>query len=169
MKHDDAVILDGLRARAVKMTEIHPYEDFEDGQVFEHHWGRTISGAENSVFASLTLSFNPLYFNEEYAKSHGHPSTVVCPMLAFNTVFGLSVQDLSEAGGFFLGIEDLIYHQPVYPGDTLTARSEVVGKRVSGKNPGQGIVTWNTVGANQHGDTVVSFTRTNLVNMKENL
>ena len=165
---DDVTLIKDLRARAVKRTEIHPYEFFEEGQVYEHHWGRTISSAENSLFSTLTLNFNPLYFNREYAREHGHPSTVICPMLVFNTVFGMSVQDLSEAGGFFLGIEDLEYNQPVYPDDTLTATSEVLGKRVSGSDPFHGIVTWRTIGRNQHGDEVITFTRTNLVKKKEN-
>jgi len=166
MKRDDASFVHELRERSVQRTEIHPYDFFEIDQTFDHHWGRTISAAENALFATITLNFNPLYFNEEYARNEGHPTTVVCPMLAFNTIFGLSVQDNSEAGGFFLGIEDLIYHQPIHSGDTLTARSTVKSKRESSSDTEHGIVTWDTVGHNQHGELVISFTRTNLVKKK---
>ena len=56
-------------------------------------------------------------------------------MLVFTTVFGLSVEDLSEAGGLFLGVDDLTYGVPVYPGDTLTARSTVRDMRESASRP----------------------------------
>jgi acyl dehydratase len=88
---------------------------------------------------------------------------VVCPLLAFNTIFGMSVQDLSEAGGLFLGIEDLIFHEPVYPGDTLIGSSEVIECRESKSDERHGIVTWHTRGFNQHKTMVVEFKRTNLV------
>jgi acyl dehydratase len=76
---------------------------------------------------------------------------------------GLSVEDLSEAGGPFLGVDGVEFHRPVYPGDTLTAGSEVVSMRESAKRPEFGIVTWRTEGRNQKGEIVVSYQRTNLV------
>ncbi len=79
------------------------------------------------------------------------------------TVVGVSVEDLSEAGGPFLGVNDVVFHQPVYPGDTLSARSEVVSMRESEKRPTSGIVTWRTEARNQKGELVVSYERTNLV------
>ena len=85
------------------------------------------------------------------------------PLLVFLTVFGLSVEDLSEAGGLFLGVEDLGYGPPVYPGDTLTARSTVTDKRESDSRPESGIVTWHTRGYNQRGEQVIEFHRTNFV------
>jgi acyl dehydratase len=114
--------------------------------VFSHHWGRTLNDGDNSLFTSLTLSFNPLYFNALYARAHGHPRTVINPMLVFLTVFGLSVEDLSEAGGLFLGVDQLTFYRQVYPGDTVAARSTVVDKRESHSRPGSGIVTWHTEG-----------------------
>ena len=139
------------------------FEDFSVGRVFEHHWGRTIDVSDNTLFCSSTLQINPLYFNEVYARSLGHPSVVVAPMLVFSTVFGLSVEDLSERGGAFLGMENLTFVQPVYPGDTLTARSTVAATRESRSDPDYGIVTWHTEGFNQRGERVVDFHRSNLV------
>jgi acyl dehydratase len=78
-------------------------------------------------------------------------------------VVGLSVEDLSEAGGAFLGMEDVTFHRPVYPGDTLTAASTVVDKRESSSRPNDGIVTWHTEAHNQRGEMVVDYRRTNLV------
>ncbi len=139
------------------------FEDFDVGQVFEHHWGRTINQGDNSLFATLSLAFTPLYFNAEYARAHEHPDVVVHPLLVLCTVVGLSVEDLSEAGGPFLGIDNVSFRQPVYPGDTLTARSTVVAARESKSKPMFGIVTWETKGYNQRDEVVVDYQRSNLV------
>ena len=147
----------------VKWPKGNKFEQFSIGQQFTHHWGRTINESDNSIFSSLTLSYNASYFNAEYAKAHGHPGIQVNPMLVFLTVFGLSVEDLSEAGGLFLGVDDLAYGANVYPGDTVTARSTVTDMRESGSRPESGIVTWHTIGENQRGERVIEFHRTNLV------
>lgn len=157
---------DDFRTRAAPRPKGNRYEDFTIGRTFAHHWGRTINQGDNSLFTTLTLHFNPLYTNVEYAKAHGHADVVVNPMLVFTTVFGLSVEDLSEGGGAFLGVEELTFHAPVYPGDTLTARSTVVERRESSSNKAMGIVTWHTEGFNQRDFRVIDFKRTNLVNKR---
>jgi len=155
-----------LLARARKWPKGHHFEDFTVGQRFEHHWGRTLSDADNTLFSTMTLHFNPLYFNVEFARVHGHAGVVINPMLVFLTVFGLSVEDLSEAGGAFLGTDKLTFHCSVYPGDTLTARSRVIALRESASQPRAGIASWHTEGFTQRGDRVIDFERTNLVNKR---
>lgn len=143
------------------------YEDFQRDERLDHHWGRTLTAGDATLFATATLAYNPIYFNAEHARGEGHSDMVVPALLALCTVVGLSVEDLSEAGGPFLGIDDLTFHRPVYPGDTLSATSTVVDKRPSRGRPGFGIVTWRTEGRNQRGELVVDFTRSNLVLMRE--
>ena len=152
--------------RAQLRTKGNQYEDFTVGQELVHHWGRTINASDNSLFSTLTLHFNPLYFNLEYARAHGHPDIVVNPLLVFNTIIGLSVQDLSEMGGPFLGIDKMNFHKPVYPNDTLSAVSTVVDKRESSSRPKTGIVTWHTRGFNQRAELVIDLHRTNLSLMR---
>ena len=64
----------------------------------------------------------------------GHEKMVVNPLLVFNTTFGLSVEDLSEGGGLFLGVDDCEFLADMHVGDTITARSTVykVTRRRSG-------------------------------------
>ena len=154
---------DDFRTRAQLQRKGRYFEEFQPAASFTHHWGRTLNAGDNSLFTTLTLHFNPLYFNAEYARAHGHPDVVICPMLVFATVFGLSVEDLSEIGGAFLGVEDLTFRRPVYPGDTLTAASFVLDKRLSSSRPDVGIVSWRTEGFNQKGERVIDFVRTNLI------
>lgn len=141
------------------------FEDFFVGQTLEHHWGRTILESDTMLFTTLSMSFVPLYFNRRYAIANGHPDIVVNPALVFNTVLGLSVQDCSEAGGFFLGADDVVYHRNVYPGATLTAKSKTIAVRASASRPDHGIVTWRTEGFHDE-MCVISFVRTNLLPRK---
>ena len=164
MSEQAAVTAEDLIRDAKHLGKGNLLEDFTVGRVFEHHWGRTITQAENALYSTLTLHFNPHYFNREHARVHGHEETVVNPLLVFNTVFGLSVEDLSEAGmGPFLGVDELEYLRPVYADDTLVARSTVVDVRDTRSRPEFGIVTWHTEGFNQFEDQVISFRRANLV------
>ena len=158
---------DDFRERAVLATKGNKFEDFAEGQVYEHHWGRTITDGDNAWFSTQTLSFNPMYFNEPYAQSLGHEKMVVNPLLVFNTAFGLSVEDLSEGGGLFLGVDDCEFVIPMHVGDTINARSTVISKRVSKSNKHAGIVSWFTEGFNQHGAKVVEFKRTNFVRFRD--
>ena len=64
-------------------------------------------------------------------------------------------------------MENVTFHRPVHPDDTLTAHSQVVATRESESRPGVGIVTWHTEAHNQHGDLVVDYERTNLVAKRE--
>ncbi|MBJ8346947.1 MaoC family dehydratase [Antrihabitans sp. YC2-6] len=141
------------------------FEDHVVGRVFDHHWGRTIHGSDNIAFSTQMLAFNPMYFNRTAAVAAGHPDEVVNPLLVFDVVFGLSVEDLSEAGGPFLGASAVEYIRDVYPGQTLTASSTVVDARKSASRTDAGIVTWETLGR-VAADPVIRFRRTNLVRLR---
>jgi itaconyl-CoA hydratase len=161
----DDVVTD-LKKRARPWRRGNTLENFSVGQAFRHHWGRTLTTSDNVLFATLTLHYNPLYTNADYARSRGFPDLVVCPLLLFNTVFGLSVEDLSEAGGPFLGVDQLAYHRPMIVGETVYADSEVLGLRETASRPGYGIVTWRTRGTTAEGETLIEYQRANLVRQR---
>jgi itaconyl-CoA hydratase len=139
------------------------YEDFHVGQEFWHHWGRTLTTTDNTIFSSATCNWNPMYGNAEFARTHGHPDAVLNPMLVLCTVIGMSVEDLSEAGGPFLGVERCQFRRPVYPGETITARSTVVAMRESKSRPTSGTVTWHTEAYNERDELILEYDRTNLI------
>jgi itaconyl-CoA hydratase len=138
-------------------------EKFEVGQVYVHHWGRTVTAGDNALFSTVTCNWNPMHLNVEFAVAHGFPDVCVNPMLVLCTVIGLSVEDLSESGGPFLGVDECRFPVPVHPGDTITAQSQVVAVRHSKSRPGTGIVTWRTNGRNQRGEVVCEYVRSNLI------
>lgn len=152
-----------IKAAARYCSKGRLFDEFTVGERIKHHWGRTVTESDTISFTHSTLSYNPLYFNREYAKAQGHPDIVVNPHLVFNIILGLTVEECSEGiGGPFLGVDQLRYHRPVYPGDTLTAISTVTDQRMSDKDANRGIVTWHSEGFNQDGALVVDFVRSNL-------
>lgn len=157
---------DDFRTRAKFWPKGRLFEDFVIGEVRDHHWGRTIGESDTLLFTTLTLSYNPMYTNRVYAQALGHPDIVVNPLLVFNTVLGLSVEDNSEIGGPFVGVGKLTYRKSVYPGDTIRARSTTSAARASASKPSFGIVTWLTEGFNQRDELVIDFERSNLVRLR---
>ena len=150
-------------ADPILLVRGHRYSDFEDGKVFVHPQRKTVLESDNALFTTLTMHYNPLYLDRELASSRGHRDIVVNPLLVFNLIFGLTVEDLSEGGGPFLGIEQLEYGVPVYAGDTLRASSKVISARLSSKHEHYGIVMWETEGLNQKDERVIQYRRSNLV------
>lgn len=153
----------GPPANARRIVRGHVFPDFETGRVFEHDLRRTVLESDAMLFTTLTLHYNPVYMDREAAREAGYRDIPVNPLLVFNIVFGLSVEDLSEGGGPFLGINGLEYGVPVYPGDTIRAASTVIDGRLSSKRPDYAIATWQTEGFNQRGESVVRYRRSNLV------
>lgn len=161
-KDDGTAELPEFMQKAVLWEKGNRIADFQEGGVFEHHWGRTINEGDNSLFTSLTQMYNPIHFNEPYAQAQGHERIVVAPLLVFNTVLGLSVEDLS-LGGPFVGINNCRFHRPVYVGDTLRAVSKCTDRRDSKSRPESAIVTWHTEGFNQKDELVIDYVRSNLL------
>lgn len=152
-----------ILSRAVPWGKGRYYADQPLGEERVHHWGRTFTETDSILYSTLTLAFNPMYTNKEYAKALGYRDLVINPLFVFNTALGLSVEDNSEVGGFFLGVEDLVYGAPVYPGDTMIVTSVTKAKRLSKQRENMGIITWRTSGRNQHGEMIVEFDRSNFV------
>ena len=67
------------------------------------------------------------------------------------------------AMGPALGFRELKWLKPVYAGDTVAYRSEVIETRVSNSRPGFGLMTIRSTGVNQNGDLVISFLSTTFV------
>jgi itaconyl-CoA hydratase len=139
------------------------YEDFQVGDVYEHRPGRTISETDNTWFTLLTMNTHPMHFDAEYAKASEFGKCIVCSPFTVALMVGMSVTDVSQKAIANLGWTDIRMTAPVYAGDTLYAESEVLEKRESQSRPGAGIVTVKTIGKNQAGTVVCTFSRTILV------
>jgi itaconyl-CoA hydratase len=139
------------------------WEDFEVGDVYEHPLGRTIHPADNTWFTLLTQNTAPLHFDVNYAAQteFGRPLVNSCLTLALVT--GQSVTDVSQNVMANLGWDEVRIPNPLFEGDTVYSRSEVLEKRESRSRPHVGLVTVRTTGFNQDGKEVLSFKRTALI------
>ena len=91
---------------------------------------------------------------------------MVHDLLVFHIVFGRAVPDVSLNSPANLGYADVRFLNTVYPGDTLRAETEVIGKRETSR-PDVGIVWVHTRGANQRGEPVLQFYRWAMVNKRD--
>jgi itaconyl-CoA hydratase len=139
------------------------YEDFTVGDVYEHPLGRTILDADNIWFTCLTMNTNPIHFDVEYASKTEFGKPLVNSCLTLALVTGQSVTDLTMNAVANLGWDEVRLPHPLFEGDTVRSKSEVLEARESRSRPEAGVVRVKTTGMNQHGDTVIEFTRTFLV------
>ena len=139
------------------------YEDFDVGDIYVHGLGRTITPTDNIWFTHLTLNTNPLHFDHHYAagSEFGKPLLNSCFTIALVT--GLSVPDVSQNAAANLGWDEVRLPAPVFEGDTIYARSEVLSKRESKSRPNVGIIEIRTEGFKQDGTVVITFRRTIMV------
>lgn len=135
------------------------FGEFEVGQVIEHAERLPVTMEDNVAFCRLTRNRQPLHLDPAAARQAGYPDALVNGLYTFSAAVGVSVAD-TTAGTLVanLGYEEVQHPKPVFPGDTLAVRTEVVAKRESSK-PGRGIVTLLHTVRNQHGDEVCRFKR----------
>src|SRR5467141_248505 len=139
------------------------FEDFVVGDVYEHPLGRTIIDADNVWFTCLTMNTNPIHFDSEYAKQTEFKKRLVNSCFTLSLVTGQSVTDLTMNGVANLGWDDVRLPNPLFEGDTVYSRSEVLETRESKSRKNVGIVTVRTTGVNQDGTDVITFRRTAMI------
>ncbi len=145
------------------------YEDIKIGDTYKGEIGRTITDVDNIWFTLLTNNNNQIHFNKDYTekKYPGSPFNgrlVVNGMFTIAVVVGLAVEYTSK-NGFMLGIDSVKFKHPVFAGDTLYAKVEVVDKRESNSRKGFGIVKIKTIGINQNSQDVMEMIRTFMIPM----
>ena len=139
------------------------FEDFVVGDVYEHALGRTITSADNIWFTLLTQNTAPIHFDHHYAAQTEFGKPLVNSALTLALATGQSVSDVSQNVMANLGWDEVRLPHPVFEGDTVYSRSEVLEIRESRSRKNVGIVTVRTTGFNQDGTEVISFKRTAMI------
>ena len=143
------------------------FEDFEVGDIYEHPLGRTVTTTDNSWFTLLTQNTAAIHFDHYYASQTEFGKPLVDSTFTLALVTGQSVTDISQNVFANLGWDEVKLPAPVFEGDTIYSRSEVLEKRESRSRPDVGIVKVKTTGFNQEGTVVISFERTIMVYKKD--
>ena len=142
------------------------FEEFEIGTTYLHRPGRTVTEADNVLFTTLTMNTQSLHLDAAWAAEQPgfRGERLVNSMFTLSTLVGLSVAQLTLGTIVAnLGFSEVAFPKPVFHGDTLYAETVCTGKRESKSRPGEGIVTLEHTGRNQHGDVVARAVRTTLV------
>ena len=134
------------------------FEDYRLGEVIVHAVPRTLSGGERALYHALYPARHALYSSDEFARGCGLAAAPMDDLIAFHTVFGKTVPDISLNAVANLGYAEGRWLRPVWPGDTLRSQSEVIGLKEN-SNGKSGVVYVRTQGLNQTGEAVLDYVR----------
>ena len=134
------------------------FEDYTLRETIVHAVPRTVSGGERALYHALYPARGALYSSDEFARACGLPASPMDDLIAFHTVFGKTVPDISLNAVANLGYAEGRWLAPVWPGDTLRSDSNVIGLKEN-SNGKTGVVWVRTRGLNQHGQAVLEYVR----------
>ncbi|PRD68382.1 dehydratase [Malikia spinosa] len=143
------------------------YEDFDVGQNISHALSKTIFESDNNLFSLLTMNHHPIHTNADYASRQQHQKILVVGTLVFSLAVGLTVPDISGKAIANLNYEEILHKGPVFIGDTIYAKTEVLEKRESNTKNDRGIIKVRTNVFNQENMIILIFTRSVLVKKRE--
>lgn len=123
------------------------YEEIEIGHIGEVT--KTFTEEDVVAFAALSLDTNPVHLDEEYASGTLFKRRIVHGMLSASLISAALATKCPGPGSIYLG-QELSFQKPVYFGDTLTARVEVIEKLP------KRVVVLSTTVVNQNGDAVIT-------------
>ncbi|KAB0479088.1 MaoC family dehydratase [Vibrio sp. IB15] len=80
------------------------------------------------AFASVSEDYNPIHLDEDFAKTTQFERPIVHGMLASSLISGLLASKVPGAGSIYLG-QSLKFLRPIFVGETVTAKVEVIRVR----------------------------------------
>jgi len=137
------------------------FEDFKVGAKFESK-PRVITQDNIREFAELTGDKNPLHLDPEFGKKTMFGRTIGHGLLTLGVALGewYDLDVTRDSVVAFIGINNLTFRAPVFPGDSVVLKSEVTGARPSKSRSDLGLVTFKDLMVNQKGESVLEFEKT---------
>ena len=156
------------------------FEDIRVGDVYEV--GRYTFTADN--IKAFATRFDPQAFHiDEEAAARSHFGGLVASgwhtavawmrlMIDYRRRMDEAMRARGETVasiGPALGFRELKWLKPVYVGDTVAYKTEVIETRLSNSRPGFGLMTIRSTGTNQNGEPVITFESTTFVERRPEL
>jgi acyl dehydratase len=139
------------RRRVFDVTHaVREFPDFRTGDAAT--FSKTITEADIALFAGLSGDTYPLHVDAEYAKTTRFGARVAHGMLSASLLSTVNGMLLGTPGGMYVE-QTLRFRRPVFIGDILTARTELVEI-----DPAKRRLHCVTTIVNQHGKIVVDGT-----------
>ncbi len=142
------------------------FEDFRVGQVIAHATPRTVTEGDRALYGALYPSRFALWSSDQFARASGLPRSPIEDLAAFHIAFGKTVPDVSLNAVANLGYAECRFLKPVYPGDTLSTVSEVIGLKQN-SNGKTGVVWVRSIASNQRGEEVLTWARWVMVRKRD--
>src|SRR5580704_15648435 len=142
------------------------FEDFRLGETIRHATPRTLNSGDASLYSALTGTRFAPQSAETFARAIGYRASPIDDLLAFHVVFGKTVSDVSLNAVANLGYADCRFLKPVFPGDTLSAVSQVIGLKEN-SNRQTGVVYVRSQGFNQRDEMVIDYVRWVMVRKRD--
>jgi acyl dehydratase len=143
------------------------FEDLKEGLVIEHAIRRTVTETDNVLFSALTYNCAPLHIDAEYSKNTMYGQRLVNSMFLLALVAGVTVIDTTLGTTLGnLGFEEIKFPKPVFHGDTIRVRTEILRARLSKSRGDSGIVTFRHVALNQRDEMVCIAVRNGLMMLR---
>src|SRR6266850_4134048 len=149
-----------------KATSGNFFEDFRLGQKIAHATPRTVTAGDVALYNALYGSRFPVQSSDVFAYAAGYPQSPIDDLLVFHIVFGKTVPDISLNAVANLGYADCRFLRAVYPGDTLTAVSDVIGLKENSSRK-TGVVYVRSAGFKQDGTKVLEYVRWVMVRKRD--
>ena len=142
------------------------FEDYEVGSS-RTSIGRTITETDIVVHAGQTGDFFPHHMDAEWCKTQPFGARMAHGTLVLSVSVGMLAGEINESAMSY-GYDKVRFIAPVYIGDTITSKAEIIAKRDHAKRPEDfGMVDEQVSVMNQRGETVIAFTHLYLVNRKK--
>ena len=140
------------------------FEDCREGLVIDHAIRRTCTETDNLLFSAMTYNCAPLHIDAEYCKTTMYGKPLVNSMFLFALVNGLIVIETTIGTTLGnLGYTEVKFPKPVFHGDTIHVRTEILAERLSKSRPDTGIVKFKHTGFNQRDEVVCYCVRQGLM------
>ena len=149
---------ESARHGAPKTRQGNFFEDFAVGQAIVHATPRTVTEGEVALYTALFGSRFAVNSSDPFAGSLGVGGAPIDSLLAFHIVFGKTVPDISLNAIANLGYANGRFGVPVFPGDTLSTTSTVIGLKEN-KDGKTGVVYVRSIGVNQVDEMVLDYVR----------
>lgn len=143
------------------------FEDLTPGLVIDHAITRTVTEWDNTQFSVMTMNPQPLHLDQSFAETTEFGQRVVNSLYTLSLLIGLTVYETTHGTTVAnLGFGEIAFPAPVFHGDSLRARTEVLAARPSSSRPTQGIVELEHRAFNQRDELVARCRRSALMHRR---
>ena len=136
------------------------FEEFSVGMTFDHALTRTVTEWDNVQFSTMTMNPQPLHVDAHFSARTEFGRPLVNSLFTLGLMIGISVAETTLRTTIAnLGMREVLFPAPVFQGDTIHVKTEVLSMRASASRSNAGIVELRHIAYNQDDVEVARCTR----------